>query len=821
MSVQIISLRYTKHGNKLQGRFTHFGKSWKAPSVPELFEDPDLALADIPKNERHNLFYTVAHVGGAPATRKSRKFLRSDMVAFDIDLDSKEILTDATARKIFRIACNVLQLDEDMTGALNSGHGLQVLVQLEAEYDVKFLESRQASYKVLMDRLDASLASFGVEASCDMVFDRARVMRVPGSLNSKPELPEVMTTMIQPNIMPQAFLWPEATIAPVVELSASPDTTPAELSEEHQQWQDYLPETSHQAMKSSYDVEAIQSKCLFLRQAYEQQATLSEPEWYAALGVLAFLPGGENLCHDYSREHSGYSMKSTALKVKQALKQKGPRRCDSINRTWSGCPNCEHWQKILSPVTLKGDDHIETESNGFRYFTWKKTEDGHNVLKSARHCPDDLIKAFKRDHDFVCTTDGRVYLFNGCKYEIHYDSTILAHAEHTYKKMPAFPTLEKDRLEFKRKLKTEHQINPQWFADTTHKKINFKNGVLDIETMTLSHHSKEYGFLNQLPYDYRPEARCPNFNSFLAQVTSNDTDLEKVILEMSGYCLSNDESWIHKAMLMTGDGANGKSTFANILCDVAGEGSYSSIEIQELKSDQYRANLEGKLFNISRETSPKALDASENFKKIVSGETVTIKHLYHKPYSIIPRCKMVALCQELPKSSDKSKGLLRRLVIIPFNQEFTEEKGNLDPFVEKKMGAELPGIFNRMMAAYKLVKKRGGFSKSKTIDLAKEAYIKDNDNVVQFIFEGSQWYTPKDPLYEMSLMSKLEIFKHYEKFCETIGTKSANSNNFWKRVKRAFPDLRDREFRAPGGERARKIKGVGLITLEENRYNGR
>ena len=46
--------------------------------------------------------------------------------------------------------------------------------------------------------------------------------------------------------------------------------------------------------------------------------------------------------------------------------------------------------------------------------------------------------------------------------------------------------------------------------------INLNNGVLNIETNTLTEHSPGFLFLNKIPADYAPEADCPTIKKYLS-----------------------------------------------------------------------------------------------------------------------------------------------------------------------------------------------------------------------------------------------------------------------------------------------------------------
>lgn len=93
----------------------------------------------------------------------------------------------------------------------------------------------------------------------------------------------------------------------------------------------------------------IQSRCQFARHSVEQAATLSEPEWYAALGLVSRCRGGDDIAHDISRPYAGYSQWETEQKY-QRTKQVGPPTCAHIRTISSACEGCP--VQVTSPVML-------------------------------------------------------------------------------------------------------------------------------------------------------------------------------------------------------------------------------------------------------------------------------------------------------------------------------------------------------------------------------------------------------------------------------------------------------------------------------------
>ena len=79
--------------------------------------------------------------------------------------------------------------------------------------------------------------------------------------------------------------------------------------------------------------------------------------------------------------------------------------------------------------------------------------------------------------------------------------------------------------------------HPHWIA--------FRNGVLDVMTKQFFAHDPTHYLTAVLPYDYNPEADCPEFRNFLAEAMAGPDGAPveewcQGILEWLGYCMIPD-----------------------------------------------------------------------------------------------------------------------------------------------------------------------------------------------------------------------------------------------------------------------------------------
>ena len=81
--------------------------------------------------------------------------------------------------------------------------------------------------------------------------------------------------------------------------------------------------------------------------------------------------------------------------------------------------------------------------------------------------------------------------------------------------------------------------------------------MLDLETLKLKNHHKDFLSTIQLPVNYNPNATCERFLQFLDEIFDDDSERIAIIQEFPGLCLVPDTTF-QKALIMVGEGAQRK-----------------------------------------------------------------------------------------------------------------------------------------------------------------------------------------------------------------------------------------------------------------------
>ena len=256
---------------------------------------------------------------------------------------------------------------------------------------------------------------------------------------------------------------------------------------------------------------------------------------------------------------------------------------------------------------------------------------------------------------------------------------------------------------------------------------------------------------------YEKDAQCPTWNMFLMQIFNNDLDLIKFVQKAMGYSLSGDVS--EQCMfILWGTGANGKSTFLNVLQELFGDYACSTGTETFMKKTSEQSNdlarLRGmRLVTTSEAEQGKAI--SESLIKQITGEDeLTARFLYGEYFSFKPTFKIYMATNHKPRIKGADNGIWRRIKLIPFTVTIPPEQR--DKQLTEKLLAENSGILNWLLQGYTLWKKEG-LIEPDVIKEANEEYRYDMDSIQAFINEvlnidaTQKWRLPTKDLYDVYL----------------------------------------------------------------------
>lgn len=267
-----------------------------------------------------------------------------------------------------------------------------------------------------------------------------------------------------------------------------------------------------------------------------------------------------------------------------------------------------------------------------------------------------------------------------------------------------------------------------------------KNGTLDIRDGELRENNPLNYVLNRISANYNPEAYDEVTDKTLNKITCNNKRLRLLVEEMIGYILIPTTKF-QKAFILYGGGKNGKSTLLDMISNLIGDENVSSLSMKELNHNFKLSGITNKLANIGDDINDEYMDDSSIFKKLVTGDELTVDKKNEQPYKIRNYAKLLFATNNLPSSRDKSEGFNRRLIIIPFNAVFSPNDSDYDPFILDKLTTEnaTSYLLIRAIKGIQRVFANNGFTEVEEVKQIINEFKRDNNNVIQFVEEYHNW----------------------------------------------------------------------------------
>jgi putative DNA primase/helicase len=266
------------------------------------------------------------------------------------------------------------------------------------------------------------------------------------------------------------------------------------------------------------------------------------------------------------------------------------------------------------------------------------------------------------------------------------------------------------------------------------KYILVENGIYNLESKKLEDLNSTFIIKNKISWNYNPNAYNKSVDNVLNKISCKDKKLRALLEECIGYCLFRRNE-LGKCIILTGEGKNGKSTFLDMIKYFLGKENYSSLGLEEINQRFKPAQLEGKLANIGDDISNKYVDDNATFKKLVTGETINVERKGKDPFDFENYSKLIFSANEIPRINDKSNGLKRRLLIIPFNAKFSKADPDYDPFIKDKLltNEGMEYLLKLALEGLQRIIYNNEFTEVECVQAALEEYEAINNPVVAFI----------------------------------------------------------------------------------------
>ncbi len=340
--------------------------------------------------------------------------------------------------------------------------------------------------------------------------------------------------------------------------------------------------------------------------------------------------------------------------------------------------------------------------------------------------------------------------------------------------------------------------------------IALQNCLLDISgrQAAVMELTEDFYTLNYLPIEYDPQAACPQWLRFLEEIfqirrlssektqwsaeaddfvevyeTAADTVSIETLQEFMGL-LMTPVTMYQKILGIVGPKRSGKGTIGRVIRALAGKENVASPTLTSLTNEHGLQGLYQKTVALIGDASINSNQgdtarAVERLKSI-SGEDPQQINPKGKAYIEVDRLRVrfVIMANELQKLSDPTGALAGRFIYLLTTQSFY---GREDVHLEKRLMAELPGIFNWALAGYFRLKERGHFIETDAGKEAKAMAEELGSPVISFVRE---WCVMK----EGKQVRTQDLYEAYTRWCQEAGRGKMGRTRFYEEFQRAYPE---------------------------------
>lgn len=306
--------------------------------------------------------------------------------------------------------------------------------------------------------------------------------------------------------------------------------------------------------------------------------------------------------------------------------------------------------------------------------------------------------------------------------------------------------------------------------------VQFANCTFDVMDWREVEPSPSMYITNKLPVELDFTIGPNEADGFLDSIADGDADVVAALKEVMGACMCSKRVLSQSPMLIgraggaSGKASNGKSTYLNWLRQILGTENVSSLDIATLGQRFQAGRVVGKLANLGDDIPDGFLKGDElsMFKKLVTGDAIYTDVKNGDGYEFRPTASMVFSMNAVPRLSDTTDGIFRRLAFIPFRNRFAPGLPGYDPNMAAKLAK--PEVLKRgaalgLLALGELIE-RGGLTPIKDMVEEIEEVKQTNDSVSRWVFDECVTFN------SLRKRSTSSVYSDYSEWCKAAGERN-------------------------------------------------
>lgn len=314
--------------------------------------------------------------------------------------------------------------------------------------------------------------------------------------------------------------------------------------------------------------------------------------------------------------------------------------------------------------------------------------------------------------------------------------------------------------------------------------LGVANGVLNLKTGKLRAVDRGDLITRHIAVEFDKKAKAPVFKQFLDTVTQGNKHLQVFLQRIVGYCLTG-LTYEQCLFFLFGAGANGKSTFLNVISDLLGNELSAQTPTETLMTKRSQATNDlARLHSVrvvmANEIEDGSMMAESLVKQLTGGDLISARFHYQEYFQFKPKFKLFIAGNHKPIIRGRDNGIWRRIHLIPFTASIPHAQR--DKGLGAKLKAELPGILNWALSGCRDWQKTG-LSVPSSVQTAVSDYREEMDVIGQWLAETCEQGTT----LETPAISAYRSYKHW---AEDSGYRPMSSGAFGREFEQRFQKVK-------------------------------
>ncbi len=351
----------------------------------------------------------------------------------------------------------------------------------------------------------------------------------------------------------------------------------------------------------------------------------------------------------------------------------------------------------------------------------------------------------------------------------------------------------------------------QWDADPW--LLNTTGGVIDLRTGKMRPARRE-DYCTKIT-TAAPGGSCPLWLKFLHEVTAGEKELQTFLQRVCGYILTG-VTYEHALFFLYGSGANGKSTFINVLTGILGDyARTAAVETFTASMNAQHptdlAGLQGARLVTATETAEGRRWDEPKLKQLTGGDKITARFMRQDYFDYTPQFKLAISGNHRPGLRTVDEAMRRRMNLIPF--DITIPAAKRDPKLPDKLRAEWGGILQWTIDGC-LMWQREGLRAPKVVTSATDDYMASEDSM-------GRWLEERTAKAANARVGSGEAYQDFRRWAEAAGEYVGSQKRFSQNLEaRGYSIFKGRAVNSFAGLRLRgveDVEGHSVIPVESFR----